>query len=59
MTIRDTNNKIHLGKFESSSEWYQCKEQDDSGRGDPENTYHNRILVLTKTCLLLFHPLPQ
>jgi hypothetical protein len=58
MTIRDTNNKIHVGKFENDSVWYQCKEQDDSGQGDPENLYHNRILVITKTCLLLFHPLP-
>ena len=58
MTIQDPNNQIHVGKFESSSVWYLCKEQDDSGNADPENTYHNRILVITKTCFLLFHPLP-
>ena len=47
------------GKFSTSCKLFSCQEQDDMGDLDPATTYHDRYVVLTKTCLLIFAPMKQ
>jgi hypothetical protein len=43
-------------KYAKTCKVFFCQEQDDI---DPENTFHRRFVVITKTCLLIFSPVKQ
>jgi hypothetical protein len=43
-------------KYAKTCKVFKCQEQDEL---DPENTFHERQLVITKTCLLIFSPVKQ
>lgn len=44
------------GKYSKTCKVFTCQEQDDL---DPENKYHDRHVVITKTCLLIFSPVKE
>ena len=59
LNTQDINGNTHLGRYAKTCVVYNCKEQDDSGMADAESTYHNRIMVITESCFLLFSVLPE
>ena len=54
---QDEQGEIRYGRHSLTSQVYTCKEQDDSGGHDPQTTYHDRRVVITQSCLLIFKPM--
>ena len=49
-------NEVVSGVYAENSKVFMCQEQDDMGDEDPEHTYHDRAIVVTSKCLLVFKP---